>query len=354
MTSHPTSINVFITSPLEQVHIDRIKAVSPQHVNVIYDPELLPPTRYTADHKGDEHFVRTPEQEERWRSHLATAHILWDFPVRAVDGGSDFASAPNVKWVQTTSSGVGQLVKNLGLQDSNLQITTARGIHARPLTDFTFAIILSHYKQLGYLESEKNIRRWERYCGTGVAGKTLAVIGAGGVGRQVLAAGNVFGMRTVALASPSSTHTAQDLGADHLYPAEKLHEMLGETDVLVLSMPHTPDTERLMDRDAIAALKPGGILINIARGQVLDEAALIDALKTDHIALAALDVFDVEPLPKSSPLWDLPNVIISPHSASTVEQENAIITDIFCHNLRCYLHGNMDKMTNIIDKQKMY
>lgn len=347
-------LNIFVSTPLEQEHVDRIGMVAPGSVSINYNAALLPPVRYTADHKGAETFVRAAALEEQWRAGLAGADILWDFPPESADGTGGFSLAPNVKWVQTTSSGVGQMVKNLGLQDTDLLITTARGIHAQPLAEFVFLGLLSHYKQRRHLDIEQQAHRWHRFCGDGLANKVLAVIGAGGVGRQIMALGRAFGMRVVALASPGSSRTAAELGADEIYPAAKLHDMLAVTDALVLSVPHTPDTEGMIDRQAIAALKPGTVLVNVARGQVIDENAMIEALASRHIAFAALDVFAVEPLPENSALWDMPNVLISPHSASTVADENKRITDIFCHNLCCYLDGQLDEMTNVLDKARMY
>jgi phosphoglycerate dehydrogenase-like enzyme len=354
MQNHKQPLNVFISTPLEQVHVDRIRQVAPEIVTVNDNAALLPPARYTADHKGAETFARTIAEEEQWRAGLAVADILWDFPPASADGSGGLSLAPNVKWVQTTSSGVGQMVKALGLQDSDLLITTARGIHAWPLADFVFLGLLSHYKQRRYLELEQRAHRWQRYCGDGLAGKTLGVVGAGGVGRQVMAVGRAFGMLIIALAPSGSSKTAGQLGADEVFPPSRLHDMLAITDALVLSVPHTPDTEGMIGRAALAALKPGAVLVNVARGQIVDEDALIQALESGHVAFAALDVFAVEPLPGSSPLWDMPNVLISPHSASTVAGENGMIADIFCHNRQCYVDGRLDEMRKVLDKARMY
>ncbi len=125
-------------------------------------------------------------------------------------------------------------------------------------------------------------------------------------------------------------------------------------DALVLCTPHTPETGSTIDAAAFAAMKPGVVLVNVARGQVIDEPALIEALRTGRVGFAALDVFAVEPLPASSPLWDMPNVIVSPHSASTAASENGKITDIFCRNLGCYLEGRHDDMVNVLDKTRFY
>jgi glyoxylate/hydroxypyruvate reductase len=122
--------------------------------------------------------------------------------------------------------------------------------------------------------------------------------------------------------------------------------------VLVLAAPHTPATDRLLDRRRLGLLRPGALLVNIARGSVVDEGALVDALASGHLGGAALDVFEHEPLPSESPLWDLPNVLVSPHSASTVAEENGRIVSLFCENLRRYLDGR--PLRNVLRPELRY
>src|SRR5262249_16596332 len=141
---------------------------------------------------------------------------------------------------------------------------------------------------------------------------------------------------------------------DAIHPVSRMHAVLARADAVVVTTPHTPETEQMIDRAAFAAMKPGVAFVNIARGQVVDEQELIARLQSGHIAFAALDVAAAEPLPPDSPLWDMPNVLISPHSASTVFRENERITDIFCHNLRCYVAGEISRMKNVLDKRLMY
>ena len=143
---------IFITSPLEATHVEHIRLVAPDRTQVIYEPDLLPPTRYIADHKGVEGFQRSDAQEQRWRHSLAQANILWDFPSISAGHADGLSMAPNVRWVQTTSSGVGQLIKDLGLQDSDILVTTARGVHAGPLAEFVFMALLVHYRNLNHLQ----------------------------------------------------------------------------------------------------------------------------------------------------------------------------------------------------------
>jgi len=351
MQSAPHEI-AFITSPLEAEHAARIKSAAGDRAEVIYDPDLLPPTRYQADHKGVDGFTRTPEQEIRWRAHLARATILWDFPSGTPADGGGLALAPHVRWVQTTSSGVGKLVHSLGLADSDVVVTTARGVHADALAEFVMMCVLAHAKDLPRLIADQRAHRWERYCCRDLVGATLLVIGAGKVGAHVGKVARAFGLRVLALVSRKDAARAAALDADAVYGPDELHRALAQADYVVLTMPHTPQTERMIDARAFAAMKPGVALINIARGQVLDEEALIANLRRGHIAFAGLDVAMVEPLPDSSPLWDLPNVLISPHSASTADSENRKIVDLFCKNLKRYLKG--ESLINQLDPVRLY
>lgn len=139
---------------------------------------------------------------------------------------------------------------------------------------------------------------------------------------------------------------------DALYAPAQLGRVLPQADFLVLIAPHTPATDGMIGAAELAMMKPSAVLINIARGALVDEDALIAALRDGRLGGAALDVFRTEPLPQESPLWDMPNVIVSPHSASTVRQENARITELFCENLRRYLDGR--PLLNVLDPELMY
>jgi phosphoglycerate dehydrogenase-like enzyme len=133
-----------------------------------------------------------------------------------------------------------------------------------------------------------------------------------------------------------------------------LRRLLPEADAVVLTVPDTAETLNMVDASLVAAMRPGCALVNIGRGNTIDEAAMTEALRTGHIAFAAIDVATVEPLPATSPLWDMENVMICPHSASTVTTENAKITDIFCENLEHYLAGRLDRLRNVLDKVLLY
>ena len=338
---------ILIASPLETEHVARIRALD-RELHVIHAPELLPRPRYAADHSGAE-FTRSPAQAERWQMLLGEADILFDLPT-----ADDLDHAPNLRWIQTTSTGVGQAAARLGLAERGILVTTARGVHARPLAEFTFMALLQHFRGLRHLHAEQFSHRWERYCGNEVAGRTLVIIGAGDLARGCAKLARAFEMRVIALARDPARTRAHNDHFDEVWPIGDLHRALGMADAVVITVPHTPSTDHLIDAAAIAAMRPGIALVNIARGVIIDEDAMIDALRRNHIGFAALDVVAGEPLAPTSPLWDLPNVLISPHSASTVTGENARIIEIFCHNLRCWLDGKLSAMRNILDPALMY
>jgi phosphoglycerate dehydrogenase-like enzyme len=340
---------VFIASPLEPEYVERIRAVDPERLEIVGEPDLWPPTRYVADHVGKP-FTRNADQERRWREVLARADILWDLPRKPEDA----ALAQRLKWVQTTSTGVGQSVKNLGLQSSDVLITTARGVHAGPLAEFVFMALLAHWRGLSSLQAEQRRHNWLRYCGEEVAGRVLTIIGAGDLARGIAQRARAFEMRTIAVARHAVKGREHNALFDEIVTRSQMHDALARADATIVTVPHTQETERMIDAPALAAMKKGSAFVNIARGVVVDEEALIENLRSRHIGFAALDVAMIEPLPATSPLWDMENVLISPHSASTVTAENAKITEIFCFNLRCWLDGEPKRMRNILDKQLLY
>jgi phosphoglycerate dehydrogenase-like enzyme len=340
-----------ITSPLEPEFAERIAAAYPDQVELIYRPDLMPATRYVGDH-GDPAFRRTGEQEREWHELLARADVLWDFP--AYERRPVLELSPRLRWVQTTSAGVGQQVKRLGLQDSDLLVTTASGIHAQPLAEFVFAALLFYSKELGRLQEEQRGKLWNRFCGIELAGRTIAIIGPGRIGREIARIARTFRMRPVAMGRRSDPARAEALGVDRLYSRAELPQMLAEADCVVICAPQTPETDDLLGAAELAAIKPGAVFINIGRGTIIDESALLAALQDGRIAFAALDVFREEPLPPSSPFWEMPNVLINPHSASTVDTENAKLTDIFIRNLGHYLAGEIDQMAPQLDKRQLY
>lgn len=341
-----------ITSPLEQEYVDRIIAAHPDGFELVYRPDLLSPPRYVADHTGAPDWKRTPAQAEEWYAHLRRANVLWDFAYG--EKQSPLELSPALRWVQTTSAGVGQYVKRLGLQESDVIVTTASGVHSRPLSEFVFAALLFHNKKIAHLQAEQKAHRWARYCATELHGQTIAIVGPGRIGQETARLAHAFGMTVWAMASDNSPARAEALGVDRLFASDGLKDMLRGADCVALCCPHTPETEGLIGPEEVAAFKPGVVLVNISRGVVIDEDAMIAALRADQIGLAALDVFRTEPLPADSPLWDMPNVLVNPHSASTADTENSKITDIFIHNLGRFLAGDLAGMAPVLNKARLY
>jgi phosphoglycerate dehydrogenase-like enzyme len=347
-----TKTVVMITSPLELEYAERIAAAEPERVEVIYRPDLMPPTRYQGDHNGPEDWPGFESRRAEWHRLLARAEVLWDFPTHEQKGILELS--PKLRWVQTSSAGVGQYVKRLGLQESDLIVTTASGVHGEPLTEFVFAALLHYVKWIPQIQEWQRNHEWVRFCSDELTGKTLAIVGPGRIGREVARIGRAFGMTTWAMAATYDPARTASLNVDRLFRREELREMLAGADAVVLCTPHTAETENLIGAGEIEAFKPGIVLVNIARGLVIDEEAMIAALRSGKIAFAALDVYRIEPLPVDSPLWDLPNVLINPHSASTAPSENSKITEIFIRNLRCYLDGRYEEMSPVLDKMRLY
>lgn len=339
---------LLIASPLEDEHVARLRALAPERLQVLHDKALLPRPRFPNDHKGAP-FQRTPQLQARWQAMLARATILFDLPQ-----AEDMPFLSRLAWVQTTSTGVGPSVARLGLDRQGILVTTAKGVHAGPLAEWVFMALLSHLRGLEHLKSEQAYRRWERFCGEDLAGRTLLLIGAGDLARGCARVARALDMQVVAVARDPERVRAHNALFDTVMRPDELHVALGLADAVVMTAPHTPQTERMLDAAAFAAMKPGAMFVNIGRGPTVDHLALISALQSGQVGFAALDVTDPEPLPPDSPLWSLPNVLISPHSASTVRRENGRITQIFVHNLGCWLDGRHAEMRNVLDTRLMY
>ena len=346
-------VPVVLTAPIGEELVGRIAAAYPDRVELHYRPDLMPPPRYTGDYHGDyHHWKQTPEQEAAWREVLANAEVLFDFDDLVKE--HPLTLSPNLCWVQTTSAGVGQLVRRLGMQETDVIVTTASGVHAGPLTEFVFAALLFHTKRIAHLQAEQRAHHWQRYSARELPGQVMAVVGLGRIGREVARIARCFGMTVWGMGREAREDRAAADGVDRLFRRDELREMLAGADCVVLSVPHTAETEGMIGRAELEALKPDAVLVNIARGVVIDEDALIDVLRQGKIGLAALDVFRTEPLPADSPLWDLPNVLVNPHSASTADTEPGKITDRFIENLGYYLAGEPERMWPVLDKARLY
>lgn len=335
---------VLIASYLEPQHIERIRESAPE-VEVLYEPALLPAPRYAADHYNT--IQRSPDGERRWRELLARADVLFDFDHGHLE---DLPTvAPRVRWVQATSAGIGELLRRTGLDRTDIVFTTASGVHAVPLAEFAVLAMLYFAKQLPRVLLQQREHRWERFAGRELRGRTVAIVGLGKIGMEVARVSRALGLRVTGTRRGIAV---ADAAVDVQRPPGELRALIADADHVVLAVPHTAETEGLIGAEELSAMRRGTVLVNVSRGRIVDEPALVEALRSGQIGGAALDVFAREPLPPESPLWDMPNVLVNPHSASTADSENAKLTDLFCENLRRYLANR--RLLNLFDRERGY
>ncbi|MDQ3284228.1 MAG: D-2-hydroxyacid dehydrogenase [Actinomycetota bacterium] len=339
-----------IASYLEEEHVAHIQEVD-ERLRVLYREYLVPPPRWPGDHVGPPGWRRTPEGDREFLSMLERAEILYDFPRGHV---KDLVRvAPRLRWVQASMAGAGEIAKRAGLQNTDVTITTASGVYSDPLAEFVMMALLAHVKDLDRLKRDKAEKRWREAHTETLHGKTLCIVGMGNIGRAVAKRARPFEVRVVGVKRTNREDDAAWDYADVLYTMRDLHSALREADYVVVTLPGTPETYRLLDAEAISSIKQGAYFANVGRGRVVDEGALIEALRSGHLSGAALDVFEEEPLPEESSLWDLENVIVSPHSTDNVPGlTNELQTELFCDNLRRYLQG--EPLRNELDKNLLY
>ena len=256
----------------------------------------------------------------------------------AIDLPFDIAShAPHLRWVQAVGAGTGQL-QSAGLADARIRLTSAAGVNAIGIAEFVVARILEHWKHFPAIADAQRRHVWEPTYGRQLAGSTVGLIGLGEINSQVAARLGAFDVRVLATrrsATPGAT--APDV-AELFAPAD-LHVMLAQCDAVVAAVPETPETIGIMGVEAIAAMASGAFFCNVGRGSLVVEPALLDALGRGHLGGAALDVASVEPLPPGDPLWDCPNLVLSPHSAASPAAMFVNLIDRFVDNLGRSLAG---------------
>jgi phosphoglycerate dehydrogenase-like enzyme len=345
-------IRVVIAGPLQPELVETIGQFDAR-VEVDYRPELLPPTRYPNDHGGVDDFRRAPDDERRWWEMIAAAEVLFGIPGDRPEGLAEAVrSGTTLRWVQATSAGAGEQVAAAELTEDELRrvtVTSAAGVHAGPLAEFALLGLLAFAKGLPRLLADQRAHRWGHYPVDELSGRTLLIVGLGQIGAEVSRLAAAFGMRVIGL---SRTGAGDYPSVDELVRIGALDDHLPDADAIVICLPLTGATRGLMDAERIARIKPGAILVNVGRGAVIDEDALVEALREGRIAGAALDVFAAEPLDETSPLWELPNVLISPHTAGLSPRENERIVALFRENLRRYLSGQ--ELINRVDPELLY
>jgi phosphoglycerate dehydrogenase-like enzyme len=343
---------VAIATPLEPELVAVIRSVDPR-LEVVYEPELLPPTRFPGDHRGVEAFRRSPEQKDRWRTMIGSAEVLFGLPG---DTGRGLAEAvriaPGLRWVQGTAAGAGEQVRAAGLTADALErvaITTTSGVHGAELAEFAMLGLLAFTKDLPRLLSDKAARRWSHYPMPELRGRTILIVGFGSIGEEIGRLARAFGMRVIGINRSGMSRSGN---VDEMHGPDSLVDLLPAADAVALALPSTHETRLMFDGRAFESMRDGAIFINVGRGAVVDEEALVAALRSGRLRGAALDVFATEPLPADSPLWELPNVLISPHTAALSIHENARIVELFCENLRRYLAS--EELLNRVDPGPLY
>ena len=333
-------VRVVIGSPLEPELVEQVRGVD-DRLEVQFEPDLLPTPRYPSDHQGEDGFERTPEQEQRFTELVSGAEVLFGIPADAPEGLAwAVRTAPGLRFVQATSAGAGQQVRRAELSAGELErvaISSAAGVHAVPLAEWSIFGLLAFAKGLPRLRRDAVSRFWAHYPTEELRGKTLLVVGVGTIGLEVARLAAAFGMHVVGVKRNAGEPLPH---VDALHPPDQLPELVGDAHAIVVTLPLTAETLDLIDRETIERMRDGAIFVNVGRGKVVDEVALIEALRSGKLVGAALDVTAKEPLPPDSPLWELENVILSPHTAALSWHENERIVELFAENLRRYLRGD--------------
>ncbi len=321
-------VHVLSTMAFPEEWLDQLRAISPR----------LAITQCTASHPDE------------------VPAALWERTEVLYSGAvfPDPARAPRLRWLQLDTSGVDHVL-HTPLWRSDVVVTTLNGVAPPTMSEYALMMMLAFAHHLPLMlehqaraEWPSLAQRWERFMPRELHGATLGIVGYGSIGRELGRVARALGMRVLGLRrgepSPRATYriadmAAQDDAPDRLYGPAGLLEMLPQCDYVVLIVPYTAATHHLIGRAALRAMKPSAVLVNMARGGVVEEEALVEALRDGWIAGAALDVFEDEPLPPASPFWSMKNVVISPHVAGFTPYYYERVRELFGANLRRYLAG---------------
>jgi len=330
--------NVLIVAPIGQDQIERVRHVS---------PELIIKE------------ASSPVADTEWREAEIVFTVPWKLP--------EPKQVPQLRWMQLYSAGADRLFSS-PLLETDMMVTTTSGLHAINIAEYVLAMAQAWYRKIPQLLAWKQGKNWgtnaERSAlfADELYGKTIGIVGYGSIGRQVARLAHAYNIRVLAM-QRGTNH--KDTGfqfpevgdpegtlPERYYTFDQLHDMLKECDIIVAAVPLTTETRAMFNAAAFQSMKENAFFVNIARGEICDENAMISALEQKQIAGAVLDVFTQEPLPSTSPLWDLPNVLMSPHNSGPTPHYNERATDIFMANLRRYLAD--EPMYNLVDKKRGY
>ena len=284
----------------------------------------------------DEFRARVPE------AHVVVVSMMWR---------NEFARiASNLQFIQSISAGLDQYDRDV-LRQHNIRLASAAGVNAQAVAQHAMALILALKRQLHTGRDHQSAKLWRGMISDIAAredqlnGKTLLIVGLGRIGSGLAQLAQAFEMRVIATRRDPSAGTQ---GAHTVYAHDRLAELLPQADVIALTCPLTAQTENLIDAKAISLMKPSATLINVARGRVVDEEALIKALQAGRLAAAGLDVTREEPLPAASPLWTMPNVLITPHTAGETQRYEDAVIDILLENLERMWRGESSLRNQVI------
>lgn len=256
--------------------------------------------------------------------------------------------APRLRWVQSWGAGIERFLTPDFIA-SPILLTNAQGLYATPIAEHVLAFLLHFSRGFNHLLRHQRAHRWQHAEVRELKDSTLGIVGLGGIGSEVARLAKGFGMRVIAIRRRPDRPCPW---VEEVRGPRELPWLLGESDFLALCAALTPQTRHLLGAQELRAMKPSAYLVNIGRGGLIDEEALVVALREGWIAGAGLDVFSVEPLPADSPLWDLPNALITPHTSGNSPRSHNRVMELFCENLRRYLAG--EALLNLVDKEAGY
>jgi phosphoglycerate dehydrogenase-like enzyme len=343
---------VVIAVDLPEELCARIEQAEPR-VEVVRDRELYRPRRFPADWEGDPAHERTPAQQERFERMIDSADVLFSLPdVLPAQLARTAEANPRLRWVMTMAAGGGSQLRAAGLTPDQLEriaVTTSAGTHGGPLAEFALLGVLAGAKTLPRLQAQQRAHEWSpRWEMRQLDTMRVLVVGLGGIGRACAALLHAVGATVLG----TTRSGAPVEGVDELVPIEDLAAAAADVDAIVVTLPGTETTTGLVGEEVLGAVRPGTVLVNVGRGTVVDELALLGALEDGRIGFAALDVFASEPLATTSPLWDHPNVLVSPHTAALDRREEERIVEQFIANLRRFLDG--EELANRVDTVEFY
>ena len=287
---------------------------------------------------------------QKAREAMREAEIIFTFRLPG-----PLEEAGNLRWIQLVSAGADHIME-AGVGKTDILVTTASGIHGAAMAEYTLCMMVMLARRIPMIMKESQQKQWKpsrlrTYYGDELYGKTLGIVGFGAIGQRVAKVAKALDMKVLGLRRSGRSGGGED-GADELFGPDELLAMLPRCDFVLVAVPYTKETRGLIGERELRAMKPTAYLINVARGEIVEEAALAKALREGWIAGGAFDVFAKEPLPPESELWDLPNLIITPHMAGNTIPYMDRAAELFKENLRRYLVG--EPMLNVLDKQLGY